>query len=128
MELVNEAYRRRDAVGPDALHFAAATAASLIFPFAPHVAAEAYDRLTGERVWETPWPEADLRLLERDVVEVVVMVNGKLRDRVQASPAATREELEAMARERPNVQAHIDGKQVMKVVVVPSKLVNFVVR
>jgi leucyl-tRNA synthetase len=128
MELVNEAYRRREAVGPEALHFAAATAASLIFPFAPHVAADAYDLLTGRRVWETPWPDADLRLLERDVVEVVVMVNGKLRDRVQASATATGEELEAMARERPNVQAHIDGKQVMKVVVVPPKLVNFVVR
>jgi leucyl-tRNA synthetase len=84
--------------------------------------------LTGERVWETPWPEADLSLLERDVVEVVVMVNGKLRDRVQAAATATQEELEAMARERPNVQAHIDGKQVLKVVVVPAKLVNFVVR
>jgi leucyl-tRNA synthetase len=128
MELVNEAYRRREAVAPEALHFAAATAASLIFPFAPHVAADAYDRLTGDRVWETPWPEADLRLLERDVVEVVVMVNGKLRDRVQASATATGDELEALARERPNVQAHIDGKQVMKVVVVPPKLVNFVVR
>ncbi len=45
--------------------------------------------LTGERVWETPWPEADLSLLERDVVEVVVQVNGKLRDRVQAPAGAT---------------------------------------
>jgi leucyl-tRNA synthetase len=57
-----------------------------------------------------------------------VQVNGKLRDRIHASPAATREELEELARERPNVQAHINGKQVMKVVVVPAKLVNFVVR
>jgi leucyl-tRNA synthetase len=128
MELVNDTYRRRDAVSPATLHFATATAASLIFPFAPHVGADAYDMLTGERVWETPWPEADLRLLERDVVEVVVMVNGKLRDRVQAAATASREELETMARERPNVQAHIDGKQVLKVVVVPAKLVNFVVR
>ena len=77
--------------------------------------------LTGERVWETPWPDADLSLLERDVVEVVVQVNGKLRDRVQAPASATREELEALARERPNVQAHIDGKQVVKVIVVPSQ-------
>jgi len=128
MELVNEAYRRREAVHPASLHFAAATAASLIFPFAPHTAAEAYDLLTGERVWETPWPEAELSLLERDVVEIVVMVNGKLRDRVQAPATASQDELEAVARKRPNVQAHIDGKQVMKVVVVPAKLVNFVVR
>ena len=63
--------------------------------------------LTGERVWETPWPDADLSLLERDVVEIVVQVNGKLRDRVQAPATASREELEALARERPNVhRAH----------------------
>jgi leucyl-tRNA synthetase len=128
MELVNEAYRRRDTVQPATLHFATATAASLIFPFAPHTGADVYEALTGERVWETPWPEADLSLLERDVVEIVVQVNGKVRDRVQASPNATREELEALGRERPNVQAHMNGKEIVKVIVVPSKLVNFVVR
>ncbi len=128
MELLNEAYRRRANASPATLHFAAATAASLIFPFAPHTGAEVYEMLTGERVWETPWPDADLSLLERDVVEVVIQVNGKLRDRVQASASASREELETMARDRPNVHAHIDGKQVIKVIVVPSKLVNFVVR
>ncbi len=128
MELVNAAYRRRDAVSPATLHYAAATAASLIFPFAPHTGADVFEMLTGERVWEQPWPEADLGLLERDVIEIVVQVNGKLRDRIQASATASREELESLARERPKVQAHIDGKQVLKVVVVPSKLVNFVVR
>ena len=128
MELVNEAYRRRSTVGPATLHFAAATAASLIFPFAPHTGAEVYEALTGERVWETGWPDADLSFLERDVVEIVVQVNGKVRDRVQAPATASREELETMARDRPKVVAHIDGKQLVKVVVVPSKLVNFVVR
>jgi leucyl-tRNA synthetase len=128
MELLNEAYRRRDTVRSATLHFATATAASLIFPFAPHTSAEVYEMLTGDRVWETPWPEADLSLLERDVVEVVVQINGKLRDRLQAAAGATREELKALARERPNVVAHLDGKQVVKVIVVPGKLVNFVVR
>jgi leucyl-tRNA synthetase len=67
-------------------------------------------------------------MLERDTVEVVVQVNGKLRDRVEAAATATREELEAMARERPKVQQHVDGREIVKVVVVPGKLVNFVVR
>src|SRR6478609_3051557 len=128
MELVNESYRHRETVQPGTLHFAAATAASLIFPFAPHTGAEVYALLTGDRVWETPWPDADLSLLERDVVEIVVQVNGKLRDRMEAPAAATREELEALARSQPNAIAHMDGKQVVKVIVVPSKLVNFVVR
>jgi leucyl-tRNA synthetase len=128
MELVNEAYRRRQAVSPDTLHFAAATAASLIFPFAPHTGAEVFDMLTGDRVWEEPWPAAELSLLERDTVQVVVQVNGKLRDRVEAPASAGRETLEELARARPKVQAHVDGKEVVKVVVVPGRLVNFVVR
>jgi leucyl-tRNA synthetase len=128
MELVNECYRHREDAGDEALHFGAATAASLIFPFAPHCGAEVYEMLTGARVWEEPWPAADPAMLERDTVEVVVQVNGKLRDRVQASPAASRDELEALARGQANVQAHVDGREVVKVVVVPGRLVNFVVR
>jgi len=127
MELVNECYRRREAVQPGSLQFATATAASLIFPFAPHCASEVYELLTGERVWEQPWPDPDLALLERDTVEVVVQVNGKLRDRVEAPTTASREQLEALAR-TPKIEAHVDGRQVVKVVVVPGKLVNFVVR
>jgi len=128
MELVNEAYRHREAVHHSTLHFATATAASLIFPFAPHTGSDVYDMLTGERVWEQPWPDADLGLLERDTVEVVLQVNGKLRDRVQAPADASREALEQMARERPRIEAHLDGHEIVKVIVVPAKLVNFVVR
>jgi leucyl-tRNA synthetase len=128
MELVNEAYRRRDGASPDALHFATATAASLIFPFAPHTGADVYEMLTGDRVWEQPWPAADPDMLERDVVVVAVQVNGKLRDRIEAPPDASQEQLESLARERPNVARHLDGHDVAKVVVVPGRLVNFVVR
>jgi leucyl-tRNA synthetase len=128
MELVKACYRRRDSVSAETLHFATATAASLIFPFAPHCGAEVYETLTGDRVWEQPWPAADPALLERDVVEIAIQVNGKLRDRVQAPADADREELEALALTRANVQAHVDGHEVVKVVVVPGRLVNFVVR
>jgi leucyl-tRNA synthetase len=55
-------------------------------------------------------------------------VNGKLRDRVSAPAGATQEALEELARERPNVQAHLDGHEIVRVVVVPGRLVNFVVR
>ena len=128
MELVNEASRRRETASDDVMHLAAATAASLIFPFAPHTGTDAYELLTGDRVWEQPWPAADPALLERDVVEVAVQVNGKLRDRIQAPRDASREQLEALARERPNVVRHLEGHEVVKVVVVPGRLVNFVVR
>ena len=128
MELVNECYARRERVNESTLRFATATAASLIFPFAPHCGADVYEKLTGARVWEEPWPKADPALLVRDQVEIALQINGKLRDRMPAPASADRDELEAMARERPRVQAHIDGKDIVRVVVVPAKLVNFVVR
>jgi leucyl-tRNA synthetase len=115
-------------VQASSLHFATAAAASLIFPFAPHCGSEVYDMVTGERVWEQPWPAADPALLERDTVTYAIQVNGKLRDTVDAPPAMDRSDLEALAREQPNVGARLDGHEVVKVIVVPGKLVNFVVR
>ena len=134
MELVNETYRVRDALrvdggpGERALRFATATAASLIFPFAPHLGAEVYERLTGRRVWEDPWPEADEQMLSTGTVTLVVQVNGKLRDRIEASSGAAEEDLIALARASEKVQRFVDGKQIVKEIVVPDKLVNLVVR
>jgi leucyl-tRNA synthetase len=128
MELLNDCSRLRESAGVPALRFALSTAASLLFPFAPHVCSDIYERLTGERVWEAPWPRADEELLEREVYELVCQVNGKLRDRVQAAAGASPEELKDLCRLAPNVQAHLDGKQVVKEIVVPGKLVNLVVR
>jgi leucyl-tRNA synthetase len=131
MELVNEAYRVKDGLygdptGEATLRFATATAASLIFPFAPHLAAEVYEAIDGERVWERPWPEADPALLSSDTFTLVVQINGKLRDRVEAAVDAPREELLALARESEAVRRQLDGREVVKEVVVPGKLVNLV--
>jgi leucyl-tRNA synthetase len=128
MELLNECSRVRESAHACTLRFAVASAASLLFPFAPHVCADVYDRLTGERVWEQAWPQADLRLLERDVFELVCQVNGKLRDRVQAPSDAAPEELKQLCLSTANVRAHVDGREIVKEIVVPGKLVNLVVR
>ena len=130
MELVNACYQpaTRAEASPGALRFACATAASLIFPFAPHLGADVYDRLTGRAVWLEPWPDADPAMLERDVVTIVVQVGGKVRDRFEAPATASPDELKELAREQPNVRAHIDGHEVVKEIVVPGKLVNIVVR
>jgi leucyl-tRNA synthetase len=133
IELVNDLYRDRDEMlatkdGASQLRFSIATAASLLFPFAPHLGAEVYELMTGRRVWEQPWPAADQALLVSDVNEIVVQVNGKLRDRVAAPADATRDEQEQLARSSPKVQSHLNGAQIVKTVVVPGKLVNFVVR
>src|SRR3954469_8898781 len=128
MELYNTASALRDQVAPDTLRFALATASSLLFPFAPHAAADAYHLPTGRRVWEEPWPFPDQSLLERDTYQLVCQVNGKVRDRVEAATGASEEELIALCLAAPNVQAHIDGKEVVKRIVVPGKLVNVVAR
>jgi leucyl-tRNA synthetase len=133
MELVNEAYRLKDGLygdpaGDSALRFATATAASLLFPFAPHLGSEVYERITGRRVWEEPWPKPDPELLLHDTFTLVVQVNGKLRDQVEAAVDAGEEELIELARASERVRQHIDGKQVVKEIVVPGKLVNLVVK
>jgi leucyl-tRNA synthetase len=127
MELVNEVYRHPEA-DPAARRFAAATAASLVFPFAPHLGSEVFERLTGARVWEEDWPDADPAMLQAATFPLVCMVNGKVRDRVDAPTGAERDELEALCRETRGVRTHLDGQNVVKVVVVPDKLVNFVAR
>ena len=133
MELVNDSYRLKGGLyatpeGVAVVRFAAATAASLIFPFAPHLGAEIWKRLNGTRLWEEPWPEADPALLSTDTVTLVVQVNGKLRDRIEAAADTPREDLLRLARESEKVGRFIDGKEVVKEVVVPGKLVNLVVR
>jgi leucyl-tRNA synthetase len=128
MELLNECSRLRDQARMETMRFALGSAASLLFPFAPHVCADIYEMLTGQRVWEQPWPHADEALLESDAYELVCQVNGKVRDRVQASAEAGADELKQLCLEAPNVQVHIDGREVIKEIVVPGKLVNFVVR
>ena len=124
MELVNEL--SRDSAALDA-RFAAETAVSLIQPYAPHVAEELWGVLGRERLWEEPWPVADPAMLERETVELVVQVNGKVRDRLQVAVAIPEEELISLARASERVQAHLNGGEPRKTIVVPGKLVNFVV-
>jgi leucyl-tRNA synthetase len=133
MELVNDAYRDKEemlesAEGVAQLRFAAATAGSLIFPFAPHLGSEVYELITGARAWEEPWPEADPDLLTVGSFELIVQVNGKLRDRIEAPTGASREEQERLARSSSRVDAHLNGGEIVKTVVVPGRLVNFVVK
>ena len=133
MELVNEVYRLKDglyddATGAAAVRFSTATAASLLFPFAPHLCSEVYEWLEAKRVWEQPWPEADPALLERDTYMLVVQVNGKLRDRIEVASDAAESELVELAKSSDNVQRHLDGKAIVKEIVVPGRLVNLVVK
>ncbi|HUO71553.1 MAG TPA: leucine--tRNA ligase [Solirubrobacteraceae bacterium] len=128
MELVNLLYDPSLEADTQARRFATASAASLLFPFAPHLGAEAYELLAGRRIWEEPWPEADPAMLQAETFELVCQVNGKVRDRVTAPTGASKDELERLCLDARGVQAHVDGNEIAKVIVVPDKLVNVVVR
>jgi leucyl-tRNA synthetase len=104
----------------------------LLNPFAPHITSELWEKLSrrfgdlAEDITEQSWPAYDERLLVEDEVEIVVQINGKLRDRIKMPMAATEEELKTAALARPNIQERIAGKTVRNVIVVPKKLVNIV--
>lgn len=100
----------------------------LIAPAAPHSADELWHQLgkTGFTV-DAPWPTFDAMLAVDAFDVIAVQVNGKLRDTLEMPSGAANTELEAAARASDKVQAHLDGKSIRKVIVVPSKLVNFVV-
>jgi leucyl-tRNA synthetase len=123
IELTNELVRTP---GDPAARFAAETAVSLIQPYAPHVAEELWERLGHERLWETPWPEADPALLERETFELVIQVNGKVRDRVEVPSDLAEDELVERAKSSPRVQSYLDGDKIRQTIVVPRKLVNIV--
>jgi leucyl-tRNA synthetase len=125
MELVNELSKAPD---DPAARFAAETAVSVLQPWTPHVAEELWQGALGHssRLWESPWPSYDEAMLQRDTIELVLQVNGKVRDRVHVPAGLSDEELIARARASEKVQAHLNGEE-RRVIVVPDKLVNIVV-
>jgi leucyl-tRNA synthetase len=124
-ELVNELSKSSD---DPAARFAAETAVSLLQPYAPHICEELWTRLGHERLWEEPWPVADEALLRRETVELVVQVNGKVRDRIEVPAGLSKEELIARAKASDRVRAHLNGEgDDARAFVVPDKLVNLVV-
>jgi len=100
----------------------------LIAPFAPHSADELWERLGNEGfVLNQPWPVFDETLTVDDMAVIVVQINGKLRAQFSAEIDASREALEAAARNLDKIKPYLEGKTVKKAVVVPKKLVNFVI-
>jgi leucyl-tRNA synthetase len=125
MELVNDLAEDASAEGA---RFAAETAVSLLQPWAPHITAELWEVLGHtERLWVQPWPEADPALLVHDTFELVVQVNGRVRDRMEVPADLAEAELVERAKASVKVQAHLDGKEIRQTIVVPGKLVNLVV-
>jgi leucyl-tRNA synthetase len=101
----------------------------LLSPFAPHVAEELWQALGHKTTLAyEPWPSFDEAALKEDTIEVPVQINGKLRGRIQVPAEADRAALESAARSEPKIAELLTGKTVVKTIVVPGRMVNFVVK
>ncbi|VPG32035.1 leucyl-tRNA synthetase [Streptococcus pneumoniae] len=102
----------------------------LIAPFAPHLAEELWQTVaeTGESISYVAWPTWDESKLVEDEIEIVVQIKGKVRAKLMVAKDLSREELQEIALADEKVKAEIDGKEIVKVISVPNKLVNIVVK
>ncbi len=99
----------------------------LLSPYAPHLAEELWERLGhAPSVSQQPWPDFDPELARDDLVTIAVQVLGKMRATLEVEPGTAATELERLALAQENVQRHIEGKTVRKVIVVPDRVVNIV--
>ncbi len=135
MELVNQAKAiDLEKAGPDdlgALRAAIEAAVLLLAPMVPHVAEELWVALghtDKESIFREAWPTFDPELAKRAEIEIAIQVNGKVRGREVVPRDAPEDELREVVMANPRVQCYLDGKQVVKTVIVPNKIVNIVVR
>ena len=131
MELVNEMYKYKEGenVNVGLLGKAVKDLILILSPFTPHICEEMWEHIgQKESLVNMAWPEYDEAALVKDEVEIVIQINGKLKDKIFAANNSDRAELEKAALERKNIQTLLEGKTVVKVVVVPNKLVNIVVK
>ncbi len=133
MELVNELYAftekgERSGQAARVAREAIESLLVMLSPFAPHTMEELWQMYGhGEGLIAARWPEFDAEVAKAEELEIPVQVNGKLRGVVRVPPAITDAELEKIALADANVQSHIAGKTVKKVVIVKSRLVSIVV-
>ena len=131
MELVNAVYAIKDAnaVNGGLMKEIVSALLRLLAPFAPHMTEELWAQLGEEgSIHKCTWPTYEESALVQDEVEIVLQINGKVRDKVLLPATATKDEMETLALANPRVQGFIGEKQVVKVICVPKKLVNIVVK
>ena len=131
MELVNETYKYKEEkdVNPAFLVKAAKDLILVLSPFTPHICEEMWEHV-GEThsVTTMRWPEYDESALVRDTVEVVVQINGKVKDKIMVAADADKTELEKIALDNEKIKRLLEGRSVVKVVAVPGRLINVVVK
>ena len=134
MELVNELYGAEEQIAsggvpPDRLREIQRALVLLLAPFAPYLAHELWEVL-GEKsnLLRAPWPQFDPALAKEEEIEIAVQVNGKLRTRLTVAADSSEDSMRQLALADEKVRASIGGKQLVKAIVVPGKLVNIVVK
>jgi leucyl-tRNA synthetase len=129
MELMNELQPLEAQLSPGAVAEILETMILMLAPFVPYVTQELWEELGREGlVFRQAWPEYDAEVAKEDELEIPVQVNGKLRGKVRVAPGIAKDALESVALGDDKIQGYIQGKQVVKIVVVPDKLVNVVVK
>ena len=131
MELVNAFYNFQDKteVNEGLLHEIGINLIKMLAPFAPHITEELWSRIVGEgSVHQAKWPKYDAKATVLDEVEIVLQINGKVRDKIVIAANLDRDAMQKAAMEQPRVQELTAGKKIVKVICVPKKLVNIVVK
>ena len=129
MELVNAFYAFQDKeLSPALARETASMLLRMLAPFAPHITEELWARLFTGSVHAEKWPAYDASALTQDEIEVVLQINGKVRDRVKIAADLDKEAMEQLVTELPRAKELTEGKTIVKVICVPGKLVNIVVK
>ena len=137
MELVNEtlAFVRSkegktiDSLDASVLREAIETTLLLLHPMVPHITSELWEQLDNkEPIWMMKWPQANEDVAKEDTITIAIQVNGKLRGKVEVPANATKEQVEQAALKESNVERYISGKEIKKVIYVPNRLINLVVK
>jgi leucyl-tRNA synthetase len=129
MELVNELYAAEGRLSEAVVREVCEKLSLLLGPFAPYLAEEMWSEMGRKGpVFKQPWPVFDPELVKEDEIEYAIQVNGKVRGRVSLPAGVAGSDVERVAMENDRVRTMLDGKQVLKTIVVPGKLINIVVR
>ena len=101
----------------------------LLNPFAPHITEELNEKYSlGKPLCESNWPKYDETKIENDNYELVFQVNGKVRGKMEVAKETSKQEMEKLAKENENVKKFIEGKEIVKIITIPGRLVNIVVK
>ena len=130
MELVNEMYKYKNGdINLPLFNKAIETLLTLLNPFSPHITEELWSQLGHEdRLYNRAWPECDESALVKDEIQVVLQINGKLKDKLMLPNNSDKEVVEGAARASERFKEATEGREVIKVIYVPNKIINFVVK